>query len=308
MRASLADRIVARLATHAPRPIVRTIAARYIAGETVTDAIREARRLKGEGILATLDILGESVHRPEDAEAFERLYLEAVAALGEAGLERHVSLKPTALGSLFDRERCAAHIATIVDAVGPDGTVTIDMEWSATTDPTLALFRELRAAGHANVATVVQARLRRTLGDVAALADLRPNLRVCKGIYPEPATIAHVDPDAIRTSYLQSLETLVAAGGYAALATHDAGLIQRALTVLERHAVPRSGYEFQLLLGVKPELARQLAADGHRVRIYLPFGEGSHAYALRRLNESPHVAGYVAREVARTILRRTWRG
>jgi proline dehydrogenase len=172
------------------------------------------------------------------------------------------------------------------------------MEDSSTTDRTLQLFRELRADGHANVGVVLQAYLRRTLADVEGLEDVR----LCKGIYVEPASIAYRDDDAVRANYVRCLEALVAQGSKVAIATHDEYLIREALRIV--HALPREQYEFQMLLGVRPERADQLVAEGHRLRVYVPFGTKWYEYSIRRLQENPKIAGYVAADTVGRVLRR----
>ncbi len=169
------------------------------------------------------------------------------------------------------------------------------MEDSTTTDATLRLYRELREAGHDNVGVVLQAYLRRTLDDVGALADLKPNVRLCKGIYVEPPSLAYSGADSVRTSFVQCLDALLEAGAYVAVATHDERLIGEAL----RRDVP----ELQMLLGVREERARELVADGRRVRIYVPFGEQWYAYSLRRLQENPAMATTIARAAVGRALR-----
>jgi proline dehydrogenase len=180
--------------------------------------------------------------------------------------------------------------------------VRIDMEDSGLTDRTLRLYRRLRDEGHDGLGIVLQAYLRRTMDDIAALADLRPNVRVVKGIYIEPEEIAYRDRAAINGNFVRAVDRLLAAGSYVAVATHDRALIEEVLAVLDRRLVARDGYEFQMLLGVAEDVRHRLVAAGHRVRVYVPFGDAWYAYSVRRLKENPSIAGYVARDALRSFV------
>lgn len=301
----LADATAARLFPFVPRRVVRALSARYIAGPTAEDAVRVATRLRERGILVTLDVLGESVRSETEAFAYAADYLDALVALEEAGLRPHVSVKPSALGSLVDWSLCERYVAHIAEAAAArGGTVCLDMEWAHAIDGTLDLYRSLRDKQLESVTMVVQARLHRTRSDLVTLAPLVPHVRICKGIYPEPARIAYTDPEAIRCNYIFCLDTLLESGGYAAIATHDEALVVAALERLAHHRRRPDGYEFQMLLGVREDLAESLAAAGHRVRVYVPYGKDWHQYAVRRFRESPHVLGYVARELGRRTIGR----
>jgi len=181
--------------------------------------------------------------------------------------------------------------------------VRIDMEDSSTTSDTLRMYRELRERGHDNVGVVLQAYLRRTLDDIAALADLQPNVRLCKGIYVEPAAIAFTDADAVRENYVRSLDALLEGGSYVGIATHDEWLIGEALTRVD--GMSPSAYEFQMLLGVRERRAAELVGAGHRLRVYVPFGEQWYQYSLRRLQENPAMAGTIARATVGRVLGRS---
>jgi proline dehydrogenase len=175
------------------------------------------------------------------------------------------------------------------------------MEDSSTTSETLALYRDLREGGHDNLGVVLQAALKRTLSDVGALADLNPNVRVCKGIYVEPAEIAYQDDEIIRLNFLDALEALFDIGSYVGIATHDDWLIGESLALVERRGLKTDDYEFQMLLGVRPELGDELVRDGHRLRIYVPFGRRWYEYSIRRLQENPKIAGYVALDTLKRL-------
>jgi proline dehydrogenase len=176
------------------------------------------------------------------------------------------------------------------------------MEDSSTTDPTLRLYRDLREAGHGNLGVVLQASLRRTVADVRALADLKPSVRICKGIYVEPAEIQFREYEAVRANFMRALEELLDAGCYAAIATHDEWLVAEAKRLVRERGLGRDEYEFQMLLGVSPRLGDSLVAEGHRLRIYVPFGAYWYEYSLRRLQENPSIAGYIATDTIGRIL------
>ena len=180
--------------------------------------------------------------------------------------------------------------------------VRIDMEDASTTSDTLEVYRSLRAEGLTNVGVVLQARLRRTLDDISALADLYPNVRVCKGIYLEPADIAYQGAQAIRENFVKAVDDLLEAGAYVAVATHDGWVIDRAKKLFEKHGKKREEYEFQMLLGVREDLGRQLVREGHRLRVYVPFGRRWYEYSVRRLQENPAMATAIAKATARRFL------
>jgi proline dehydrogenase len=276
-----------------PKPVVQLFASRYIAGPTLADAVRAVRRLNGEGKLATIDVLGEEIVTEEAARAIARSYLDVFAEIERERLDSNVSVKLTALGLKLSYELCKENLR---DVLAQGKFVRIDMEDSSTTDDTLRLYRELREDGHDNVGVVLQAYLRRTLADARALADLTPNVRLCKGIYVEPSSLAYRHRESVRASFLQTLDALVRAGAYVAVATHDERLL--------REAVARDVPELQMLLGVREARVGELVAAGRKVRIYVPFGERWHAYALRRLQENPAVAGAIARATLARVVGR----
>ena len=175
------------------------------------------------------------------------------------------------------------------------------MEDSSTTSETLALYRELREEGHDNLGVVLQAALKRTLDDVSALDDLRPNVRICKGIYVEPPEISFQEDETVRLNFLDALEALLDLGSYVGIATHDDWLIGEALALVERRGLGRDAYEFQMLLGVRPELGDELVRQGHRLRIYVPFGRRWYEYSIRRLQENPKLAGYLALDTLKRL-------
>jgi len=295
----VADKAIVRVLPAVPRSIVQRVSAPYIAGPTLEDARSTVARLNTQGKLATVDVLGEEVSRPAEAETVASAYHSVLDAIAADHLDANVSVKLTALGLEIDVDLCRSLLATVVaDAAARGIFVRIDMEHSSVTDDTLRLYRELREAGRDNVGVVLQSYLRRTLRDVSELADLEPSVRLCKGIYVEPHTIAFTGRRQIRDNFLAVLDALLEGGAYVGIATHDEWLIERALQRVA--GMDREAYEFQMLLGVREQRARELVADGHRLRVYVPYGNRWYEYSLRRLQENPAVAGMVAKA---TLLR-----
>jgi proline dehydrogenase len=302
---ALLDRTIVRLLPAVPRPIVQKLSERYIAGPELKDARATVRRLNGEGKLATIDVLGEEITSEEDAAAIVRAYQDAFADIERCDLDANVSVKLTALGLKLGIDLCRDNLRTVVeDAAARGNFVRIDMEDSSTTDDTLRLYRELREEGHENLGIVLQAMLRRTLSDIRSLADLRPSVRLCKGIYVEPEEIAYREFEAVRANFVRALEALLDAGCYVGIATHDGWLVDQGRRLVAEHELSLEAYEFQMLLGVREELGDELVAEGHRLRIYVPFGRHWYEYSLRRLQENPKIAGYIAADTLGRLLGR----
>jgi proline dehydrogenase len=299
---ALLDRAIARTLPAIPKPIVRRLSDRYIAGSALADAIETVRTLNAAGKKATLDVLGEEVGTVEEAVVIRAEYEEAMEAIEREGLDANVSVKPTALGLKVDPDLCADNVRALVLKAAERGRfLRMDMEDSTTTTATLDLYRRLRSEGHDNIGIVLQAMLRRTLDDVLGLAELAPNVRVCKGIYVEPAELAYQGDETIRFNFVEAMSALWSNGAKVAVATHDDVLVAKALGLIEERRLGLERYEFQLLLGVREELADELVRGGHTVRIYVPYGRKWYEYSLRRLQENPKVAGYVARDTLRRL-------
>ena len=297
---ALLDRAIVRLLPAVPRPIVQRLSSRYIAGPTIDDAMRVVGRLNAKGKLATVDVLGEEITSADEARAVAGKYHDVLARLDDEHLDANVSIKLSALGLDLDLDLCHENLeAVVVDAAARGRFVRIDMEDSSTTDRTLALHRALRDEGHDNLGVVLQAYLRRTLDDVPGL----DNVRICKGIYVEPPEVAYQEFDEVRASYVRCLEALVDQGTYVGIATHDEHLIGEALRIVADAALSPDRYEFQMLLGVRPDRADELVAAGHRLRVYVPYGTDWYEYSVRRLQENPKIAGYVASDVLRRAFR-----
>ena len=254
-----------------PKPLVWRFAKGYIAGARLEDAVRTVRALNGEGCRATVDVLGEDVADEREVQKFVDAYRRTIEAIVREGLDANVSIKPSAMGLKIDPALALRAAGDVVRAAGKHGMfVRIDMEDSSTVDATFDLHARLRAEG--------------------------ANVRLVKGIYVEPRAVAFADFDAVRQSYARLAELLLAAPrGYTAIATHDEWLAVEARHAAARLGVGRERFEFQMLLGVDPLLRRSLVAEGHGMRVYVPFGEGWHGYSIRRLVENPRVAGHVAR-------------
>jgi proline dehydrogenase len=290
---ALLDRALVRLLPAVPKPLVQRLSSRYIAGPALEDALRVVRALNDEGKLATIDVLGEEISSHDEARAIAGQYHDVLAQIDEQGLNSNISVKLTGLGLELDHELCRDNLEAVVrDAAARGSFVRIDMEDSSTTERTLQLYRTLRDAGHTNLGVVLQAYMRRTLDDLPGL----DNVRLCKGIYVEPHSIAYREFHEVRANYVRALERLVAQGSYVGIATHDEYLIQEGLRVVRDAGLSREQYEFQMLLGVRPERGDELVTDGHRLRIYVPYGTDWYEYSLRRLQENPKIAGYVVRD------------
>ena len=302
---AILDRALVRVLPAVPKPVVRRISAPYIAGTTLAEACRVVTRLNGEGKMATIDVLGEEITHPDEARAIAAEYRDVFDTIERQRLDSNVSVKLTGLGLKLDYELCRANLESVVRlAAEHRNFVRIDMEDSSTTDATLRLYRELREAGLDNVGIVLQARLRRTLADIEALAELRPNVRICKGIYLEPAAIAHTGFHEIRDAFVRALDALLGGGSYVGIATHDDWLLDQGRRLVAEHGLEREQYEFQMLLGVRPELGDVLVREGRRLRIYVPYGEHWYEYSLRRLKENPNIAGYVASDTVGRLFQR----
>jgi proline dehydrogenase len=301
---SLLDSALVRLLPAVPKPVVQLFSSRYIAGATLAEAVECVRELNAGGKMATVDVLGEEITREDETRAIAQAYRDVFAAIDEAALAANVSVKLTALGLGLSYGLCRENLLDVVrTAAGYGNFVRIDMEDSSTTDDTLRLYRDLREDGHDNLGVVLQARLRRTLADVRALADLRPSVRLCKGIYLEPGTIAFTDHEAVRANFVSCLDALLDAGCYVGVATHDEWLIDESLAQISQRGLGPLEYELQMLLGVREERRDELVEEGHRLRVYVPYGEHWYRYSLRRLQENPAMAGTIARATAGRVLR-----
>ncbi len=286
-----------------PKKFVWIFSRKYIAGETLEDAIRVSKELNANGILVTMDVLGEFITNLDQAEENKVEYLNVIDVIQQSGIGGNLSVKPTMFGLLLDEEVCYRKIREIVArAAKYDNFIRIDMEDSQCTDREIALFRRLKQEFPKNVGLVVQAYLKRTSKDLEDLMDLHSrevplNYRLCKGIYVEPAEIAYKKYHEVNRHYLENLEFMFRNGIYPCIATHDIPLIEGALRLIEKYNVPRDKYEFQMLYGVTPERRKTLVDKGHHMRVYVPYGKQWFGYSTRRLKENPKMATQIIKAI-----------
>jgi proline dehydrogenase len=280
-----------------PKRLVGLFAQRYIAGDSLDKAIRKTKELNDLGAMTTIDILGEAVKSAQEAEKIVDTYLQVLQQIQANNLQSNISIKPSSFGFLVNENLCFESIQKIVSAASEPGHfVRIDMEDHLLTDFTLNTYRKLRVQFPQNVGTVLQSYLKRTVEDASLLIESgKTNLRLCKGIYVEPETIAYKDRKKINESYLRALDILFSKGGYVGIATHDNALVSGALELIKKYKLAREQYEFQMLLGVRPELMHRILETGHRIRIYVPFGKDWYPYSTRRLKENPAIVGNIVK-------------
>ena len=296
------DKAIASSVTVIPRPIVKRVSERYIAGEKLDDAVNTIQELDKEGCVATVDVLGETSDNKREASEKLQEYKRVLDALDEHDLDSGISVKLTGLGLLFDEELCRANLEEIVEyATEKERFVRVDMEDSPFTATTIQIVLDLHER-HENIGAVIQAYLRRSLQDVVRLVEAGVTVRLCKGIYDEPRRIAYKNFHTVRHHYVVLLEELLRGGVYVGIATHDEHLVLHALRLIHQLKIPEDRYEFQMLLGVDEELRSILVESGYKVRVYVPFGEEWYEYSTRRLQENPKIARYVAEDVIQSMI------
>jgi proline dehydrogenase len=279
-----------------PRPFVKPFSMRYIAGEGLDDAVRVVRRLNLKQMMATVDILGENVLTKEESLAAVAATEDILHSIDQNHLNANLSIKPTQFGLKIDEALCYSNVKRILEiARGYSNFVRMDMEDSSTTSATLTLHERLCSDGVENVGVVIQANMRRSEADIRRLIPLKANVRLCKGAYIEPAEMSFRGGEEIRHNFLKILKMLLDGKCYVAIATHDDLLIDGAYRYIEGMKLSKSEYEFQMLYGVRTKLRDKIVADGHRLRIYVPFGEYWYAYSMRRFKENPQIARHVLR-------------
>lgn len=297
---SLFDTLVKYGMPFVPKPIVGRVARRYVAGDTLDDAVLTLRALNQEGAMGTVDILGEEVREPVKATAAVTDYLRLLDRIDEEKLDANISIKPTMLGLNIGQALCEENLSRIVERAAKIGNfVRIDMEDHSCTDNTIQLYRQMQKKHPSIVGLVLQSYLHRTIADINSLLPLVPNIRICKGIYREPREIAWKDFETIRANFVFATEKLLASGAYVGIATHDPHLVWAGMQIVDRLGLDRDRYEFQMLLGVDPELRRIILSNGHRLRVYVPYGRDWYPYSIRRLRENPTVAHHVVRAMFR---------
>lgn len=282
-----------------PKKLVWMFSKEYIAGETIKEAIINAKKLNAQGIMTTIDVLGEFITTLAEAEDNKKEYIEVIEAAEAAGVDGNYSLKPTFFGLLIDKEVAFTHIREVVaKAASYNNFVRIDMEDSPCTDMEIDMYRKIKEEFPQNVGLVVQSYLKRTHQDIENLADINTtespvNLRVCKGIYVEPEELAYKKYAEINSNFLSDVELMFEKKMYPAIATHDIPVIEGAYKLIEKYKVPKDEYEFQMLYGVTPALRKSIMDKGHKMRVYVPFGKQWFGYSTRRLKENPKMAGVV---------------
>jgi proline dehydrogenase len=279
-----------------PKSFIWIFSRPYIAGKRLEDAVRKTKQLNAEGMLATIDVLGEDIRDLSEAEAARKEGLEVLEAIRDNGLKANLSVKLTQLGLHLDREICYQNVRELAKkAAEINSFLRIDMEDATCTDETLAIYRRIRKEFPRSGA-VIQAYMRRSEADVRALiAEKIAHLRICKGIYDEKPEIAYKDREEVRDAFRKLVLMMFDSGSFAAIATHDKTLADWAAQTIRERKIPRENYEFQMLLGVTEKLRGNLVRDGHPLRVYVPFGEQWHPYCMRRMKENPSVAGYVVK-------------
>jgi proline dehydrogenase len=289
-----------RLATRLP--VTRSMVARFVAGETLEEALGALERLRAQGLRTTVDVLGEAVTSADAAGTAADEYLATLDALARRGLDRNVSVKLSQMGLEIGEEVCRTNVERILSrAASHDAFVRIDMEDHTTTDATLALWRALRPlnASHGESGVVIQAALRRSAADVEALIAERAPVRLCKGAYVEPAAVAYPDKADVDAAYRRLMERLLLEGTFPAIATHDERLIARAVEFARANDIHPDRFEFQMLYGVRRDLQERLVRAGYGVRVYVPFGTQWYPYFMRRLAERPANVAFILRSILR---------
>ncbi len=295
---SLLDRLIVATLPFVPKPLVRQFADPYIAGETIEDAVRAVKELNRRGASATVDVLGESVtHERETRQAVHR-YLQVLETIEAEKLDANISIKPTQLGLGLSFDLAMENFREIIGKLREQKNfLRIDMEDSPYTTLTYDLHEALRKE-YDRVGVVMQAYMRRSMKDLEErIIPEKANIRLCKGIYVEPHEIAYKQFDIVRKNFVLLLRKALESGVYVGIATHDEMLVWEAYRLIDELGLEKDAYEFQMLLGVTETLRRQILADGHRMRVYVPFGKDWYAYSTRRLKENPRVAGYVFKDI-----------
>jgi proline dehydrogenase len=280
------------------RPNGGGFARRFIVGETLDEAVAGTRALQAAGMLITLDQLGESVHTAAEADAATRVYLDVIERIAQSGIERNISVKLTQLGLDVDRATSVDNLRRILEKAEPLGFfVRIDMENSPYTEVTISIFETLWQQNHRNIGIVLQSAMRRTDADVRRLNALGARVRLVKGAYKEPRTVAYQQKTEVDDAFVRQTEMLLKDGTYPAIATHDEKMITATRDIAARLGVPKDGFEFQMLYGIRRDLQSALVAEGYRMRIYIPFGPEWFPYFMRRLGERPANVGWVLKGI-----------
>ncbi len=279
-----------------PEKVAWFFSKNYIAGKTLNSAIKVVKNLNSKGMLATIDLLGESIETKEEAIYAKEQAMEVLDAIVEHKLNANVSIKPTQFGLAIDEDFAYEQILELVKrAAELNNFIRIDMEDSPYTDTTLKVYKRI-FNDYTNVGVVLQAYMKRTYSDAVTLNAVGTNYRLCKGIYIEPEAIAYKDKQTIRDNYMKTLEEMLKNRNYVGIATHDKYLIDESYKLIKELNISKDKFEFQMLLGVREDLRNKINNDGFKIRIYVPFGKDWYAYSLRRLQENPELTGHIVKE------------
>jgi len=286
-----------------PKKFIWIFSKSYISGINIEDAMRVSKEYNNNNIRVTLDVLGEFIKNLDEAEANKKEYMNLIDETYKNKIDGNISLKPTSFGLLLDKEVCYRHVRELVEkAASYNGFIRIDMEDSKCTDDEISLFRRLKAEFPANVGLVQQAYLKRTKKDIEGMMNLNTeaiplNIRLCKGIYVESAEIAYKKYEEINQHYLEDLDFMLKNKIFVGIATHDKTLVEQAYNLIRKYNVPKHMYEFQMLYGVTPKLRDSIIKEGHKMRIYVPFGKQWYGYSTRRLKENPRMASHIIKAI-----------
>lgn len=297
------NKLIANLLPYFPKKFVWLFSKKYIAGVTLEQALGVAKDLNNDGIYTTIDILGEFITDLSEAEVNKQDYLKVIDEAEKNNIKGNYSVKPTMFGLLLDEEVCYGHIRDIVKKASEyNNFVRVDMEDSPCTDMEIKLFRRLKAEFPTHVGLVVQAYMKRTYKDLEDMLDMHTaeapnNYRLCKGIYVEPKEIAYKKYEIINENYLKDLELLFQNKVYVGIATHDKPLVEGAYKLIQKYNVPKEMFEFQMLLGVTPDLRQSILDKGYKMRVYVPYGENWFGYSTRRLKENPKMASLIIKGI-----------
>ena len=292
------NRLIVGMMPIFPKSFIWLFSKRYVAGKSISDGLEKTRELNSIGCAATIDVLGEDITTMEEATLSREESIHVLEAIYTNNLDGSLSVKLTSLGLRIDKEQCYRNVREIIQKAKEMGNfVRIDMEDATCTDDTLEIYKRLRKDFN-NVGAVIQAYLKRSREDVRSLIEEgTTNLRICKGIYDESKEIAFKDKEEIRDSYIDLVQMMLESNSFVGIATHDKMLVDKSLKMIQSLQVPKTKYEFQMLLGVTENLRHELVSQGHRLRVYVPYGEQWYGYSLRRLKENPRLAGYIIKNL-----------
>ncbi|MBV9762523.1 MAG: proline dehydrogenase family protein [Acidobacteriaceae bacterium] len=279
----------------------RKLTSRFVAGSALDDGVGVLKKLSGDGMLGTLDFLGENVKSLEEAAQSREAYLAALDEISRAQLPATVSIKLTQFGLDFSEEACRANVVGLVERAAAMGSrVEIDMESSDYTDRTLRIVSSLQEQMPGHVRAVIQAYLYRSEADIRMLSGRKIPVRLCKGAYHEPSTVAYPGKAEVDANYVKLMKLLLDEGTYPAIASHDEKIIRQALRHIQEQNIARDRFEFQMLYGIRRDLQRELVGEGFRLRLYVPYGNAWYPYFMRRLAERPANVIFLAKNLLRS--------